>query len=88
MAFAPVATPARFGLRLRPWLWRRFDQSLIGRTGLGSKAGGAVAEIAFFKCCCIDSECEKAFAQRGEGHEADTEFLEQWQNFGFEFTKP
>src|SRR5262249_17351307 len=65
------------------------DQSLICFAVLRCKAGHVVEEIILLELRVFaDFSGEKASAERAEGNESDSEFLESWKDFSFGLSPP
>ena len=80
---------AEVALLLRGDLADHIDQSLVCLAGLGRKARLRQTKIAAVeRRRLIDCACQKTFAERCKGHEADTELLKSRQNFRFRLPPP
>ena len=78
VAFFPCRDPAQ-----------QVDQGLVRLPGLRREARERVAEVgAVERRVLVDLAGEEALAQRAEGDEADAEFFERRQHFGFRFAPP
>lgn len=65
------------------------DEGAVGGAGFGGEAGDGIAEIGGGEGRgFVDFSSEEAFAKGAKGDEADAEFFEGGENFGFGFAPP